>query len=62
MQKPLISILRLSRDTGICYKVSRRLVREGKVPTVQVGAQRRVPSEFVQAWIKGSSALSMEVR
>jgi excisionase family DNA binding protein len=50
MDKPLISVRQFSQRSGLSYRVARRLVLAGEVPSIKVGSRRRVSAEFIQDW------------
>jgi hypothetical protein len=55
--KPLMSIRRFSRVTGIGYKRSRQLVISGEVPSKQVGSRKLISTRWVERWLEESTII-----
>jgi excisionase family DNA binding protein len=51
----LLTIPEFAKETGLKYWLARELVIRGDVESVQVGTRRRVSSEFVEKWTRGSA-------
>jgi hypothetical protein len=47
----LLSIPQFAHATGLSDALARSLVMRGDVPSVRVGARRRVDSRWVEKWV-----------
>jgi excisionase family DNA binding protein len=47
----LLSIPEFAKATGLSVWLARELVHRGDVPSVRVGARRRVDSRWVERWL-----------
>jgi predicted DNA-binding transcriptional regulator AlpA len=47
----LLSIPQFANATGLSDALARALVMRGDVPSVRVGARRRVSSHWVEKWV-----------
>lgn len=47
----LLSIPQFAHATGLSDALARALVMRGDVPSVRVGARRRVDSRWVEKWV-----------
>jgi hypothetical protein len=58
--KPLISIRQFAKATGLSYKLARRLVLSGAVPSKQIGCRRRISAPWLQRWLEESTAVAVD--
>lgn len=54
--KPLISIRQFAKATGLNYKLARRLVLSGAIPSKQIGCRRRISARWLERWLEESGA------
>jgi hypothetical protein len=59
--KPLISIRQFAKAAGLNYKLARRLVLSGAVPSKQIGCRRRISSRWLERWLEENGALPQEI-
>jgi excisionase family DNA binding protein len=50
--KPLISIRQFAKATGLNYKLARRLVLSGSIPSKQIGCRRRISARWLERWLE----------
>jgi hypothetical protein len=55
-KRPFISIPEFARMGGLNYKLARRLVLDGTVPSKLIGCQRRIRTEWAERWLSESDA------
>ena len=60
--KPLISIRQFAKATGINYKLARRLVLSGDVPSKQIGRRRRINARWLERWLEDTATIPQEDR
>jgi excisionase family DNA binding protein len=58
--KPLISIRQFAKATGLNYKLARRLVLSGDVPSKQIGRRRRISTRWLERWLEDTIAITQE--
>ena len=58
--KPLISIREFAKATGLNYKLARRLVLSGDVPSKQIGCRRRISARWLERWLEESATVTQE--
>ena len=58
--KPLISIRQFAKATGLSYKLARRLVLSGAVPSKQIGCRRRISAPWLQRWLEESTTVTVD--
>jgi excisionase family DNA binding protein len=58
--KPLISIRQFAKATGLDYKLARRLVLSGAIPSKQIGRRRRVSARWLERWLEESATETKE--
>lgn len=58
--KPLISVRQFSQFTGIGYKLSRKLVSSGAIPSKQVGRRRLISARWLERWLEESVTVTAE--
>jgi excisionase family DNA binding protein len=47
----LLSVPEFARATGLGYQLARKLVLSGEIPSIKVGARRRVDIRWVHHWL-----------
>lgn len=47
----LLSIPQFAKATGLGYRLARKLVLSGEVPSVKVGPRRRVDTRQIDKWL-----------
>jgi excisionase family DNA binding protein len=58
--KPFISIREFAKTTGINYKLARRLVLSGAVPSRQIGRRRRISTRWLERWLEESATVTQD--
>jgi excisionase family DNA binding protein len=51
----LLTIPMFARNTGLTPRLARELVRNGDIPSLQVGCRRRIDERWVNEWLNSSS-------
>ena len=60
MERLLVSINEAAAILGLGRQTTRRLVQEGRIPSVRVGRVRRVPRQALQEAVANPEALSLD--
>jgi excisionase family DNA binding protein len=60
MEKLFVSINDAAAILGLGRQTTRRLVQEGRIPSVRVGRVRRVPRQALQEVVANPKALSFD--